>query len=118
MTEAEKRAEASLAYWLETLHPEVQDPASFARAFLTTLEECGLQITEKPQRKPLPDAPGWWWIHDPVADYANGQTRAVLVARVNGGLCLMLGPMAVPVLAARDRGIAIGWAEGPLEVPE
>lgn len=119
MTEAEKRAEASIAYWLSTLHPEVPDPPSLARAFLTALEEAGLQITTRPQRKPLPDCEGWWLFAWLDAGDLPSRIEYVCVeeSRAQPGRLLFYRVNADGYEWVDEQVGRIEWVEGPLEVP-
>jgi hypothetical protein len=96
MTEAEKRA---VAIWMETNDLESHEDAECR---LAELRAAGLAIVERPQRKPLPDCEGWWWVKP------RGEVpMALMVFTRGGGLCVWGQDMS-----------QVEWAIGPLEVPE
>ena len=111
MTEAEKRAQYAIR---ETLHPEISNADSWTDAIFTALEEYGLQIVERPQRKALPDCVGWWWVC-----LGPGDVRAVKVDRCSdGGLAVRL-QYGNQIAYSLDVGHPlIEWAIGPLTPPE
>lgn len=82
-----------------------------AGLIVATLQDAGLQITEKPQRKPLPDAPGWWFVSQ------NNQGWMVIEVALRDGDLVRIIRRELPTIGQRVEHMKCDAAFGPLEVP-
>lgn len=82
-------------------------------AVLDGLRYCGLEVSEKPERKPRPDAVGWWWLS------LGGGTPPVVIQCVaqRGKLVLLMRAQGIAWVESVEFPL-IEWAIGPLPVPE